>query len=102
MPASERAKQFMPFAAVKGLEEALAAKECVTVERGEPSEDAVEELNRKLQQLRVGEVATAEYHTGSDYRRITGMVAKIDPVEKFLQIVGVRIPFSALVELLQD
>ena len=28
MPAAERAKQFLPFAALKGLQEALEEKEC--------------------------------------------------------------------------
>ena len=31
MPIEERAKQFMPFSALKGLEEALASKEKIIV-----------------------------------------------------------------------
>ena len=40
MPLAERAKQFMPFAAVKGLEEALAA---VERERCAPKANPLEE-----------------------------------------------------------
>ena len=38
MPPAERAKQFLPFAALKGLQEALAEKE-----RGDTEEPAKEE-----------------------------------------------------------
>ena len=102
MPPSERAKQFAPFAAVRGLYEAIAEKEHTKVPRRELSEDAAEELNRKLQQLRIGQLATVEYYTGSDYRQITGMVAKIDPVEGVLQIVDKKICFSALADVTQE
>ena len=45
-----RAKQFVPFAAVKGYEEALRAKEKIVVEKIELSEEKKEELDSKLHQ----------------------------------------------------
>lgn len=38
MPVEERAKQFMPFAALKGLPEALAAKEKTVTETFSPNQ----------------------------------------------------------------
>ena len=35
MPASDRAKQFMPFSALKGLDEALREKERIIVEKAD-------------------------------------------------------------------
>ena len=35
MPVSDRAKQFMPFSALKGLDEALRAKEKIVVPKVE-------------------------------------------------------------------
>lgn len=51
MSRQDRAKQFMPFAALKGLPEALKKKERLTVERIELSDCMKEELNEKFLQL---------------------------------------------------
>ena len=48
MPIEDRAKQFMPFAALKGLPEALAAKEKIAVPKTELSMEKVEEPNQKI------------------------------------------------------
>ena len=48
MPTEKRAKQFMPFAALTGLAEALEAKEHVTVPRILLSDEMAEELDRKM------------------------------------------------------
>lgn len=47
MPIEDRAKQFMPFAALKGLPDALAAKEKVTVPGIELSEEAEKKLEEE-------------------------------------------------------
>ena len=46
MDRAERAKQFMPFAALKGYEEALREKEKIVVPRIELSEEMKEELEK--------------------------------------------------------
>lgn len=48
MPIEDRAKQFMPFAALKGLPDALAAKEKITVPKTELSEEMAEESDPPL------------------------------------------------------
>ena len=58
MSIENRAKQFMPFAALKGLPDALAAKEKIVVEKIELSSDMEEELNRKMHGLCKGMIAT--------------------------------------------
>ena len=47
----QRAKQFMPFAALKGFETLLAAVARPKEARVELSEDQLEELNRTIQSL---------------------------------------------------
>ena len=47
----QRAKQFMPFAALKGFETLLAAVARPKEMRVELSEDQLEELNRTIQSL---------------------------------------------------
>ena len=52
MSKEDRAKQFMPFAALKGHQEALRKKEKIVVEKMELSDEYKEELDRKLRQVR--------------------------------------------------
>lgn len=99
MPISDRAKQFMPFAALKGLPEALAAKERIVVSKVELSEEMAEELDRKMHLLRKGEIATITYFHKDEYLKITGMVARIDESSRLLQIVNTKIAFEDILEV---
>ena len=51
MPIADRAKQFMPFSALKGLEEALKTKERQIVDKKELSEELSRELSRNLSEI---------------------------------------------------
>ncbi len=105
MRIEDRAKIFIPFAALKGYEEAIAAKEKIVVARMELSEEAKEHLDIQLgrieQKLMHGEhpVITlvyfqkdkASHMEGGEYIRFTGMVAKFDRTARILQIVDRRL-----------
>lgn len=52
MSRENRAKQFMPFAALKGLEEALEKKEKIVVPKAELCDDYKEQLDFRLSQMR--------------------------------------------------
>ncbi|MDY4922519.1 YolD-like family protein, partial [Frisingicoccus sp.] len=78
MSREDRAKQFMPFAALKGYSEALRKKERIIVPRRELSEEYGEELDRKLRQVQEGEMISVVYYCRGEYVRLTGKVAKID------------------------
>ena len=71
MSIENRAKQFMPFAALKGLPDALAAKEKIVVEKIELSSDMEEELNRKMHGLCKGMIATVVYFENYEYLKVT-------------------------------
>ena len=51
MERAERAKQFMPFAALKGYPAALRQREKIIVPKVEFSEDYQQELDRKLRRF---------------------------------------------------
>lgn len=99
MPIEERAKQFMPFAALKNLPEALSAKEKITVPKIELSEEMAEELDSQMHLLRKGNMATIVYFHKDEYIKITGMVARIDETSRLLQIVNMKIPFDDILEI---
>ena len=57
MNREDRAKQFMPFAALKGYPEALRKKEKIVVPKIELPEEYQEELERKLRQIKKNDVS---------------------------------------------
>lgn len=91
MPPAERAKQFAPFAALKGLPEALAAKEQRPVPRRELSDTAAEELDRCLHRLHSGQRITVSYYDRGHYRSVTGRLEKLDRCRRLLWIDGVPV-----------
>ena len=101
MPVSQRAKQFMPFSAVKGLEEALAEQErkATRVYRVELNEDTVQQLNHTLQRLEKETRVSVIYYASGHYQKMEGMVQKIDVVRQVLNVDGIVIPFENLFTL---
>ena len=89
-----RAKQFMPFAALKGYEEALRRKEKVTVPRPDLSEEYQEEVDRTLRMLKKGDMASVIYFHRGEYLKVTGMISRIDAGERILDIARQKIPFG--------
>ena len=94
MSPADRAKQFMPFAALKGYEEALRRKEKIVVEKVELSEEMKEELDRQFKQVSHNDIITVVYYAEEEYLKITGMVAKIDVDARYLKVVNTKIPFG--------
>ena len=99
MPREERAKQFMPFAALKGYPEALRRREKIVVPKMEASEDYAEELDRKLHQVRIGDMISVTYFCKGEYIRQTGMVSGMDANAGCLRIVHNSIRFEDIWEL---
>ena len=95
----ERAKQFMPFAALKGHMEALRLREKIVVPRKELSEEYKEALDFKLRQVKRNDIITVVYFCRGEYLRLTGMVSKIDNTARILRIVNTKISFEDLYEI---
>ena len=104
MSREERAKQFMPFAALKGYPDALRKKEKIVVPKMELSEDYEEELDRRLRQVRKNDIVAAVYFHRGEYLKTTGMVSRIDPTARVLKIVNTKVSFGDLydIEVLQS
>lgn len=94
-----RAKQFVPFAAVKGYEEALRAKEKIVVEKIELSEEKKEELDFKLHQINKNDIITVVYFYKDEYIQLEGMVSRLDTDAKILKVVNTKIPFEDIYDL---
>ncbi|MCH5201162.1 MAG: YolD-like family protein [Oscillospiraceae bacterium] len=101
MPVSERAKQFMPFAAVSGLTQALERKEreLMLTERKEPTEERARKINLFLNKIEKGSEVAVTYFAQGEYLTVSGAVAGVDKVERVLTAGGVKIPFDDLYDV---
>lgn len=86
MPISERAKQFMPFAALKGFEEAIRQKEreYFKEERAQLSEEKTEEISEVLSALGPDDMICVEYYDGYNYTEECACVHFTDTREGFI------------------
>lgn len=99
MDRQERAKQFIPFDALKGFRELLKEKEKVIVPKVELSEEAGEELDRKLRAVKRNDVVTVIYFQKGEYLKVTGMVVRLDMTARVLQIVNTKIAFEDIYKI---
>ena len=95
----QRAKQFMPFAALKGFETLLAAVARPTEMRVELSEDQLEELNRTIQSLVEGDFVRVLYYTGHCYTELVGSIEAIGKPLHSLSVEGVAIAYKDIKEI---
>lgn len=86
MSGEKRAKQFMPFAALKGYEEELKKQETRFELRKELSEEYMEEVNRSLGQIHKGDRITVTYFEGGEYKEATGTVTAFYQERGFFRI----------------
>lgn len=95
----QRAKQFMPFAALKGFETLLAAVERPKESRVELSEDQLEELNRIIQSLKEGDFIRVVYYTGHYYTELVSIIETMSKATYSLSIESVMIYFKDIKEI---
>lgn len=99
MDRAQRAKQFMPFAALKGYEEALSQKEKTTLPKMELSEDFLALLDEQAKQLKIGNMVTVTYYENGEYLQKTGLLSRMDMECRFLQIVDTKILFDNIISI---
>ena len=81
-----RAKQFLPFDALKGLQEGLKEKEIEYEERKELSEDSLYELDKIFNKIEIGNTIIIKFYKNRVYKEINGTVTNIDYNKKKIQI----------------
>lgn len=79
---ADRAKQFMAFDALKGLQEAYREKEIEYDDRIDLSEEAERELSEKLVMIEHGTGINIKYYCNRKYITILGVVKKIDTIKR--------------------
>ena len=113
MPRPDRAKQFMPFAALRGFDDEIDDRGTLREKRKTLSEDERETLDGRLSHiasaLSRGEhpevcllLFTRDLSRPDDnaewgsYREITGLAEKLRPVERELKVDGIWYPLERI------
>ena len=96
---ADRARQFLPFDALKGYKEAIMSKRKVVLTKKELSEDEAENLSYKFNQIQVGMMVKIIYFENNEYISIEGMISKIDFDNKYIQIVKKKVNINSIVNI---
>ncbi len=99
MEREQRAKQFLPFSALKGYEEALREKEKVWLPRPLLCEERAEELDAGLRQVERGDLIEVTFYRAGEYRRVRGRVNRLERESRLLEVEEERIRFDDLYDL---
>ena len=95
----DRAKQFMPFDALSGLQLALREKEKEYIDKKELSDEMSINISNKLQMLQQNDLVSIVYYKNRQYITIQGRVEKIDNVRKYLEVNDTKIFYTNIYKL---
>lgn len=98
-PHPDRARQFSPFAALRGYYELVHERERVPTPRRELTEEEARELDAALAQVARGSLVRVTYYDGDAYVTREGLVSQKDEILRDLWLVRTKIPFAALQSL---
>ena len=98
-PHPDRARQFMPFAALRGYYDLVHERERIPTPQRELTEEEARELDAALARVSRGSLVRAVYYDGEAYVTCEGKVSQKDEIYRDLWIVRTKIPFSAIQSL---
>ena len=94
-----RAKQFMPFDALKGFYELINNEKIIINDKKELSDDMQSALNDKLKKLSKGDKVIVKYYYNVDYIETTGVINKIDYIHKKIYILNSIVNFEDILNI---
>ena len=97
-----RAKQFLPYASLRGFEEIVAERRKIKEERREPGPDAEEEISYTVASLCKGDFVRAMFYKLDRYIEISGEVVKVDPTSREIVLNTGIIPIDDLFSIEKD
>lgn len=99
MNRQDRARQFMPFAALRGYYDKIREKQRIREPKRELSEYEEEKLSYKLNQLQKGQMVSVTYYNVDAYETIEGLISNFDDTFRKLTIVKTVIPFDDILDV---
>ncbi len=98
-PHADRARQFMPFAALKGYHELAHSQEAIHIPRPELSEERLTELTEIMRSLNPGDDVRISFYEGGQRVTLKGALSKVDEVTHSAIIGTKRIPLASILDI---
>ena len=95
----DRAKLFLPFDALKGLQDSLRRVEKCVEDKVCLSDDIYDDLNEKFNSLKVGDNVLIKYYYNLEYVESSGVIKKIDYVNKNIYLMNSVINVDDIVDM---
>ena len=94
----ERAKQFLPFNALKGLDEfdGLLTEKTIKIDLDEYKGKELSEIITKIKKNSLVEIT---YFCCDKYLKKTGAVSEIDLVNRFIKVIKTKIDFADILDV---
>ena len=96
---SDRAKQFMPFSALKGYDQAVRERERIVSEKEELTDERIENLSKMVSKIKKGDIVKVTYYKTDAYVKLSGAVTMMDLTMRYIKIIKTIIPFDDLYEI---
>ncbi len=96
---SDRAKQFMPFAALTGFYDLVEEREHIAEIRRERSDEENRILNERILSLKKGMLAKIKYYSDYSYKTVEGRILQTDFIFRNLTVNKTRILFDDIYEI---
>lgn len=102
MPRKDRAKQFAPFDALKGLQDALRLKEYEHERglKGDIQEEKIAEISKTLLEIQKNEMVKLTYFFDGYYKEITGK-AKVDILNQEIKVDNIKVNFNDIFDIVR-
>jgi len=95
----DRAKQFLPFDALKGFRESLEFIERQQEDIKDLDDYEKDIINIKINSLKKGDKVNIKYYYNFEYIEMIGIIKKIDFVYKSLYFLNTKIDFDDILNL---
>lgn len=95
----DRAKQFLPFDALKGFRKALEEKEKIYENKKDLSDDYFNNLDIKIKNVKKDMNVRIKYYRDLEYIETTGVVRKIDSLSRYIVLLNSKISFDDILDI---
>lgn len=96
---ADRARQFMPFSALRGFEELIQQQTVAPEARRELSEEQAMSLSAKLAQVGRGMLVAVSFYDKIGYATLQGMISEVDFSMRTLTVVKRKLQFDDIVDI---
>lgn len=95
----DRAKQFLPFDALKGFREAIKTMEEIHESKKDLSIDELNELDKKIKMVKKNDIIKVKYYYEDEYIETIDTLKKVDNVFKKLILKNNKISFDDIMDI---